>query len=97
MIPLRIERPQIAERIRPPPRAMLRGVGGEFFRANEHQERRFLEGGQIGVDHLLTIFRSWHLAELGTRHVPLAPPADRAKINVIQIGVTVVALAELLD
>ena len=75
----------------------LRGVFEAFAAADQHQQRRLLEGGQVGIDDLHAVLQRRHLALLRAAQVPLAPPADRAEVHVVDVGMAVVPLAQPLD
>ena len=73
------------------------GILQALAAADEHHQRRLLERGQVGVDDLHAVLQRRQLAVLRAAQVPLAPPADRAEVDVVDVGMAVVPLAQPLD
>ncbi len=73
------------------------GVRRAFGPVDEHDQRRLREGGQIGIHDPHPVFQRRQLAVLRSAQVPLAPPADGTEIQMVEVGVAVIPLAEPLD
>ena len=94
---VRGEPAHVAQAVGPPARAVGAGIFQAIAAADQHQQRRLLEGGKVGIDHLHAVFQRRQLAVLRAAQVPLPPPADGAKVDVVDVGMAVVPLAQPLD
>ena len=97
MAPSLGESAHVAQAVGSPTGAVLDCVLQHLAAADEHHQRRLLEGGEVGIDDLLLGFERGHRGVGGLAHVPLAPPADRAEIDVVDVGMTVVSGPQPLD
>ena len=97
VVPCRGEGAQVTQRVRSPSGSVLDCVLEHVVAANEHHQRRLLEGGKIGIHDLLLRFGRWHGGIAGPAHVPFAPPADRAEIQTGDVGMTVVTGSKPFD
>ena len=90
--------PMSPKAVGPPARAVAAGIFQAIAAADEHQQRRLLEGGKVGIDHLHAVFQASAACNfVRAAQMPLAPPANGAKVNVVDVGVAVVFLAQPLD
>ncbi len=73
------------------------GVFQALVAADQHQQGRFLERREVGIDHLHAVLQGRHPAGLRSAQMPLAPPADGAEVDVVDVGMAIVLLAQPPD
>ena len=91
------ESAHVTEAVRPPAGTPVGRIGQAFAAAYQHQQRRLAKGRGVSVDNLFAIGHRRYFPGLRAAHMPLAPPADRSDIDVVDVRVPVVSLAEPAD